>query len=80
LAAQVARGVAIAVVGAAGIRFFQDVLAPATGRAMAMYANASAAGALLAGALAGLAVQHWGSPSTLLACGATAVAGAEPSP
>jgi SET family sugar efflux transporter-like MFS transporter len=76
LVAQLARGVAIAVVGAAGIRFFQDVLAPATGRAMALYSNANAAGALLAGVLAGLAVQHWGSPATLLACGATAVAGA----
>jgi SET family sugar efflux transporter-like MFS transporter len=76
LAAQVARGVAIAVVGAAGIRFFQDVLAPAVGRAMALYSNAGTAGALLAGVLAGLAVQYWGSPATLLACGATAVAGA----
>jgi SET family sugar efflux transporter-like MFS transporter len=76
LAAQVARGVAIAVVGAAGIRFFQDVLAPATGRAMALYSNATATGALLAGALAGLGVQHWGSPVTLLACGGTALAGA----
>jgi SET family sugar efflux transporter-like MFS transporter len=75
LAAHVARGVAIAVVGAAGIRFFQDVLAPATGRAMALYSNANAAGAVLAGGLAGLAVQHWGAPATLLACGATAVAG-----
>ncbi len=75
LAAHVARGVAIAVVGAAGIRFFQEVLAPATGRAMALYSNANAAGAVLAGGLAGLAVQHWGAPATLLACGATAVAG-----
>jgi SET family sugar efflux transporter-like MFS transporter len=76
LASQVARGIAIAGVGAAGIRFFQDVLAPAAGRAMALYSNASTGGALLAGVLAGLAVQYWGSPGTLLACGAAAVAGA----
>jgi MFS transporter, SET family, sugar efflux transporter len=76
LVAQVARGAAIAVVGAVGIRFFQDVLAPATGRAMALYSNANSAGAVLAGGLGGLAVQHWGAPATLLACGGTAVAGA----
>ncbi|TWF75849.1 SET family sugar efflux transporter-like MFS transporter [Pseudonocardia hierapolitana] len=76
LASQVARGVAIAGVGASGIRFFQDVLAPAAGRAMALYSNANAAGALLAGVLAGMAVQYWGSPGTLLACGGAAVAGA----
>ena len=74
--AHVARGVAIAVVGAAGIRFFQDVLAPATGRATTLYSNANTAGALLAGVLAGLSVQHWGYPATLLACGAVALAGA----
>ena len=33
LAGQVARGIGIAVVGAAGIRFFQEALAPETGRA-----------------------------------------------
>ena len=76
LVAHAARGVAIAVVGAAGIRFFQDVLAPATGRATTLYSNASTAGALLAGVLAGLSVQHWGYAATLLACGAVAVVGA----
>lgn len=76
LVGQVARGVAIAVVGAAGMRFFQDVLAPATGRATTLYSNAGTVGGLLAGILAGLAVQLWGSPATLLACGTTAVAGA----
>jgi MFS transporter, SET family, sugar efflux transporter len=76
LVAQLARGVAIAVVGAAGIRFFQDTMAPATGRATTLYSNASAVGALLAGVLAGLSVQHWGAPATMLVCGAVAVAGA----
>ena len=54
LAAQVARGVAIAVVGAAGIRFFQDALAPAD------LVTPDKRPRL---------------PDTLLACGATAVAG-----
>lgn len=76
LVGQVARGVAIAVVGAAGIRYFQDVMAPAAGRATTLYSNAGTAGALLAGALAGLSVQHWGYTATLLACGGAAVAGA----
>jgi SET family sugar efflux transporter-like MFS transporter len=76
LLGQVARGIAIAVVGAAGIRFFQEIMAPATGRATTLFANASTAGALLAGVLAGLSVQHWGYLTTLMLCGAAALAGA----
>jgi SET family sugar efflux transporter-like MFS transporter len=75
LLAQIARGIAIAVVGAAGIRYFQDLMAPATGRATTLFANASTAGALLAGVLAGLSVQRWGYSTTLLLCGAAALAG-----
>ena len=75
LVAQVARGTAIAVVGAAGIRFFQDLLAPAVGRATTLFANAGTAGALLAGLLAGLSIQHWGYTTTLLLCGGAALAG-----
>ena len=71
---QVARGIAIAVVGAAGIRFFQDLLAPATGRATTLFANASTAGGLVAGVLAGAAVHAFGYPTALVLCGATAAA------
>ena len=76
LLGQIARGVAIAVVGAAGIRFFQDLLAPATGRATTLFANAGAAGSLLSGVLAGLAITHWGYTTTLALCGVSALAGA----
>jgi SET family sugar efflux transporter-like MFS transporter len=75
LLGQIARGIAIAVVGAAGIRFFQEIMAPATGRATTLFANAGTAGSLLAGVLAGLSVQHWGYITTLLLCGVTALAG-----
>jgi SET family sugar efflux transporter-like MFS transporter len=75
LLGQVARGIAIAVVGAAGIRFFQDLMNPATGRATTLFANASTAGSLLAGILAGLSVQHCGYGTTLLLCGVAAAAG-----
>jgi SET family sugar efflux transporter-like MFS transporter len=64
------------VVGAAGIRYFQDLLHPATGRATTLFSNASTAGSLLAGVLAGLSVQHWGYLTTLVLCGVTALTGA----
>ena len=73
---QIVRGIAIAVVGAAGIRYFQDLMNPATGRATTLFANASTAGSLLAGVLAGLSVQHFGYATTLLLCGVAALAGA----
>ena len=76
LLGQIARGIAIAVFGAAGIRYFQDLMHPATGRATTLFANAGAAGSLLAGVLAGLSVQHWGYTATLALCGVAAVAGA----
>jgi SET family sugar efflux transporter-like MFS transporter len=72
LLAQAARGVAIAVVGAAGIRFFQDVLAPATGRATTLFSNAATAGSLVAGVLAGASVGFFGYLTTLVLCGLTA--------
>jgi SET family sugar efflux transporter-like MFS transporter len=75
LLGQIARGVAIAVVGAAGIRYFQDLLHPATGRATTLFSNASTAGSLLAGVLAGFSVQHWGYIATLVLCGGAALAG-----
>jgi SET family sugar efflux transporter-like MFS transporter len=72
---QVLRGVGIAIVGAAGIRYFQDLLAPATGRATTLFANASTAGLLVSGILSGLAVEHFGYRTTLLLCGVAAGVG-----
>ncbi|AGZ43922.1 sugar efflux transporter [Actinoplanes friuliensis] len=73
--AQVLRGVGIAIVAAAGIRYFQDLLAPATGRATTLFANASTAGLLVSGILSGLAVEHLGYRTTLLLCGVAAALG-----
>jgi MFS transporter, SET family, sugar efflux transporter len=73
LAGQVARGIGIAVVGAAGIRFFQEALAPETGRATTLFSNASTAGSLVAGVLAGAAVRAVGYTSALALCGGLAV-------
>ena len=72
---QALRGVGIAIVGAAGIRYFQDLLAPATGRATTLFANAATAGLLVSGILSGLAVEHFGYRTTLLLCGVTAALG-----
>ncbi|GIM96129.1 MFS transporter [Paractinoplanes toevensis] len=72
---QAFRGVGIAIVGAAGIRYFQDLLAPATGRATTLFANASTAGLLVSGVLSGLAVEHFGFRTTLILCGAAAALG-----
>ncbi|MEU4160984.1 MFS transporter [Actinoplanes sp. NPDC026670] len=74
VAGQVVRGIAIAVVGAAGIRWFQDVMAPATGRATTLFANATTAGMVLAGIVGGAAVSLLGYTGTLLLCGALTVA------
>jgi MFS transporter, SET family, sugar efflux transporter len=71
---QVARGIAIAVVGSAGIRFFQELLAPATGRATTLFSNASTAGMLVAGVLAGASVSMFGYTVTLALCAALAAA------
>ncbi|WP_027346891.1 MFS transporter [Hamadaea tsunoensis] len=73
--AQALRGVGIAIVGAAGIRYFQDLLAPATGRATTLFTNATTAGLLVSGILAGLAVERFGYLTTLLLCGVTAAVG-----
>jgi SET family sugar efflux transporter-like MFS transporter len=76
LIGQLARGIGIAIVGAAGIRYFQDVMAPATGRATTLFANASTAGVLVAGVLAGASLQSFGYTTTLLLCGVAALIGA----
>jgi MFS transporter, SET family, sugar efflux transporter len=75
VSAQAFRGVAIAIVAAAGIRYFQDLLAPATGRATTLFANASTAGLLISGILSGLAIEHLGYQITLLLCGVAALVG-----
>ncbi|MEU9741184.1 MFS transporter [Micromonospora chersina] len=75
LVGQAFRGVGIAIVGAAGIRYFQDLLAPAAGRATTLFANASTAGLLVSGILSGLAVEHFGYRTTLLLCGMVAALG-----
>ncbi|GAB7051007.1 MFS transporter [Catenuloplanes indicus] len=75
VAGQILRGTGIAVVGAAGIRYFQDLLAPATGRATTLFSNATTAGLLLSGVLAGVAVEQFGYRTTLLLCGVTAALG-----
>ena len=72
---QVFRAVGIAIVAGAGIRYFQELLAPATGRATTLFANACTAGLLLSGVLSGAAVEHFGYRTTLLLCGVTAALG-----
>lgn len=74
--AQLARGTAIAVVGSAGLRHVQDLLAPRVGRASVLFTNATAAGALLSGSLGGVTVQAFGSRTALWACGGTALVAA----
>jgi SET family sugar efflux transporter-like MFS transporter len=73
--AQAFRGVAIAIVAGAGIRYFQDLLAPATGRATTLFANATTAGLLVSGILSGLAIEHFGYRTTLLLCAVAAALG-----
>ncbi|GAA0495424.1 putative sugar efflux transporter [Paractinoplanes deccanensis] len=72
---QALRGVGIAIVGAAGIRYFQDLLAPATGRATTLFANASTAGLLVSGIVSGVAISHFGYRATLLLCAVAAGVG-----
>jgi SET family sugar efflux transporter-like MFS transporter len=73
IGSQVARGVAIAVVGVLGITYFQDLMPEAAGRATTLYANTAAAGSLVSGVLAGTAAQLFGYRSALMLCGALGV-------
>jgi MFS transporter, SET family, sugar efflux transporter len=66
---QLARGVALAVVGALGITYVQDLLPQATGRATALFANTLTAGSLISGILAGATAQALGYRAALLLCG-----------
>ncbi|GAB3254857.1 sugar efflux transporter [Kineosporia babensis] len=76
LLAQVARGAAIAVVGAAGIVYFQEWMAPATGRATTLFSNATTAGVVIAGLLAGFWLEAFSYRTALALCALTALLGA----
>ncbi|WP_433074403.1 MFS transporter [Dactylosporangium sp. CA-052675] len=75
LAAQVARGVAIAAVNALGITYMQDLMPEATGRATALFGNAFIAASLISGLVAGAAAQVLGYRAALLLCGLISAAG-----
>lgn len=70
---QVVRGVALAVVGALGITYLQDLLPRATGRATALFANTLTTGSLISGILAGATAQALGYQAALVLCGLSAV-------
>jgi SET family sugar efflux transporter-like MFS transporter len=67
--AQVVRGVAISVVGALGITYFQDLRPDGAGRATTLVANTTTAGSLVAGLVAGATAQAFGYRAALLLCG-----------
>jgi MFS family permease len=67
--------VAIAVVGALGITYVQDLLPRATGRATALFANTLTTGSLISGILAGATAQALGYRAALLLCGALSAVG-----
>ena len=75
IATQVARGVALAVVGALGITYVQDLAPHATGRATTLYANTLTVGSLVSGVLAGATAQVLGYRAALLLCAALCLAG-----
>jgi MFS transporter, SET family, sugar efflux transporter len=72
---QVARGVALSVVGALGITYMQDLMPYATGRATTMFANTVTIGSLISGVLAGATAQAVGYRAALLLCGLLTAAG-----
>jgi SET family sugar efflux transporter-like MFS transporter len=75
LATQVARGIALAVVGALGITYVQELAPHAPGRATALYANTVTFGSLVSGVLAGATAQAFGYRPALLGCAGLSVAG-----
>jgi SET family sugar efflux transporter-like MFS transporter len=68
LAAQIARGIAIALVATLGITYFQDLLPGSTGRATTLFSNTATSGSLIAGIVAGAAAQAVGYRAALLLC------------
>ncbi|MDG6108719.1 MFS transporter [Dactylosporangium aurantiacum] len=75
IAAQVARGLAIAAVNALGITYMQDLMPEATGRATALFANAFIAASLVSGLVAGATAQALGYRAALLLCAVISAAG-----
>jgi SET family sugar efflux transporter-like MFS transporter len=75
LGSQVARGVALAVVGAVGITYMQDLIPRATGRATALFANTLTIGSLISGIVAGATAQALGYRAALLLCGVLSAVG-----
>ena len=73
LIAQVPRGVGITILTTAGMRFFQEALAPATGFATTLFSASVDGGFLLAGVLGGIAVDALGYRPALIGCGVMAV-------
>ena len=73
LLSQLPRGVSIAVLTSAGLRFFQDRLRPATGFATTLFAGAADVGGLLSGVLGGVAIAVAGTRVALAGCGVVAV-------
>jgi SET family sugar efflux transporter-like MFS transporter len=69
LLTQALRGAAIAVVGALGITYFQDLLPNSAGRATTLFSNTATAGSLVAGVVAGATAQALGYRAALLGCG-----------
>lgn len=68
--AQIARGIAIAVVGALGITHMQNLMPGRPGRATTLFANTATAGSLIAGIAAGGTAQAFGYRGALLFCAA----------
>ncbi|GAA2342828.1 sugar efflux transporter [Dactylosporangium salmoneum] len=75
IAAQVARGVAIAAVNALGITYIQDLMPEATGRATALFGNAFITASLVSGLVAGATAQALGYRAALLLCGLISAVG-----
>ncbi len=73
VAATIARGIAIAVVGALGITYFQELLPGAPGRATTLFSNTATAGSLIAGVFGGAVAQWAGYRWALVTCGAVAL-------
>jgi SET family sugar efflux transporter-like MFS transporter len=72
---QLARGTAIAVVGALGITYMQDLIPGATGRATTLYANTLTVGSLISGVVVGATAQALGYRATLLLCAVLSAVG-----
>jgi SET family sugar efflux transporter-like MFS transporter len=64
----IARGIAVAVVGALGISHMQDLLPTAPGRATTLFANSATAGSLVSGIAAGGISHALGYRAALLVC------------